>query len=386
VNRVGIITNIDANHGSCIFNASICNLIQQLNPENDVHIIDYMNPRWRGIELLRSLKLNKKIPFYNLQRSITLSRYVKNEIPVESLISIRNYEYLCKELATRQYSTLITGKVVWDISTDSPVRFPNIYWFSEKISSKKIAYAVSGHRTNLAIFNEYKRRVFEILSSYQLIGVRDDMTQIMMEESGVDKVIPVHRISDPAFLYNPKHIEPQELINKFKISNERPILGLLYYDKEKISRKICEHYHNKGYQIINFNMYNPYADINIGHLVDPDEWAALYKQLTFCITDRFHASVFCLRDDVPFVAIEPYQPKSLLNSKIYSLLKDFGIEKICYQNTYLPEFDSDRFISICDQVASSWKSDLSGRIHASLLAQNHTQKDFLSLVNKLIEE
>jgi hypothetical protein len=356
-----------------------------LNPENDVHIIDYMNPRWRVIELLRSLKLNKKIPFYNLQRSITLSRFVRNEIPFESLISIRNYKYLCKELATRHYSTLITGKVVWDISNDSPVRFPNIYWLSEKIYAKKIAYAVSGHRTNLAIFNEYKKEVSKILASYQLIGVRDDMTQIMMEEASVDKVIPVYRISDPAFLYNPKNIEPQELLTKFKISPDRPILGLLYYNKGKISHKICEHYHNKGYQIINFNMYNPYADINIGHQVNPDEWAALYKQLTFCITDRFHASVFCLRDDVPFVAIEPYQPKSLLNSKIYSLLKDFGIEKICYQNTYLPEFDLDRFVSTCDQVESSWKSDLSGVVHSRLLVQNQNQRDFLELVKKQIE-
>lgn len=344
-----------------------------------------MNPRWRVIELLRSLKLNKKIPFYNLQRSITLSRFVRNEIPFESLISIRNYKYLCKELATRHYSTLITGKVVWDISNDSPVRFPNIYWFSEKIYTKKIAYAVSGHRTDLKIFNKYKKEVFEILSSYQLIGVRDDMTQIMMEEAKVDKVIPVYRISDPAFLYNPKNIEPQELLNKFKISSDRPILGLLYYNKEKISQKICEHYHNKGYQIINFNMYNPYADINIGHQVDPDEWAALYKQLTFCITDRFHASVFCLRDDIPFVAIEPYQPKSLLNSKIYSILKDFGIEKICYQNTYLPEFDLDRFISTCDLVESSWKSDLAEVVHSRLLVQNQNQRDFLELVKKQIE-
>jgi len=44
VNRVGIITNIDANHGSCIFNASVCNLIQKMNPDSDVHIIDYLNP------------------------------------------------------------------------------------------------------------------------------------------------------------------------------------------------------------------------------------------------------------------------------------------------------------------------------------------------------
>ena len=211
------------------------------------------------------------------------------------------------------------------------------------------------------------------------------MTQVMMEEAGVNKVTPVYRISDPAFLFEANPIEPELLLKRYKISTNQPLLGLLYYGKDNISGKICEYYHRKGYQIINFNMFNPYADINIGHLVSPDEWAALFKQLSFCITDRFHGSVFCLRESIPFVAIEPFPPRTLLNSKIYSVLQDFGIEELCYQNTYLPGYDPDRFIEICNQVESSWKFDLAGDVLARLLVQNQTQKDFLSLVKKLID-
>jgi hypothetical protein len=383
--KIGIMTSIDANHGSCVFNISLYNLVKSLNPKNSVQLVDIINSKFQLLELLRSLKLHKKIPFYNLQRAIMLRRYSKSAIPIDSLNSLIGYENTCEELVARKYSTLIVAKVVWDISENSNYSFPNAFWLSDKIHPKKIAYAISGHRTDLEVFRKYKKKVLDILSSYQLIGVRDNMTQTMMEEAGVNKVTSVYRISDPAFLFGPNPIEPEGLLKRYKISPDRPLLGLLYYGKDNISGKICEHYHRKGYQIINFNMYNPYADINIGHLVSPDEWAALFKQLSFCITDRFHGSVFCLREGVPFVAIEPFPPRTLLNSKIYSILQDFGIEELCYQNTYLPEFDPDRFIAVCDQLESSWKSDLSGVIHSRLLVQNQNQRDFLELVRKQIE-
>jgi hypothetical protein len=379
MNKIGILTGIDANHGSCIFNASLYKLIKNLSPENAVHFVDFLNPRFRLHEFLRSLKVNKEIPFYNLQRSL------KNEIPVESLGSLKNDDQLIKELFSKHYSTLIVAKVVWDISNNSLFRFPNIYWLTEKIHTKKIAYAVSGHRTDWETFIQHKKRVFEILSSYQLIGVRDNMTQAMMEAAGVDKVVPVYRISDPAFLYEPKYIEPGILLKRYKISTDQPLLGLLYYSKHNISGKICEHYHRKGYQIINFSMYNPFADINIGHLVTPDEWAALFKLLSFCITDRFHGSVFSMRENIPLVSIEPFPPKTLLNSKIFSVLQDFNIEESCYHNTYSPEFNIDGFLSTCAEVESNWQKEFSKTVRSRLLVQNQNQLAFLGLVKEQIE-
>lgn len=382
--KIGIMTSVESNHGLCVFNTSLYNQIKRLNPENDVRLVDFIATKSKMKEFLRSLKIHKKIPFFNLQRTISLSRYSRSATPIDYLNSLLGYEKTCEELVSRKYSTLIVANVIWDISNDSKYRFPNAFWLSEKIHSPKIAYAVSGHRTDLEIFRKYKKKVLNLLSSFQLIGVRDNMTQVMMAEAGVDKVTPVYRISDPAFLFEPNFIEPDILLKRYKIAANRPLLGLLYYGKENISGNICEHYHRKGYQIINFNMYNPFADINIGHLVSPDEWAALFKQLSFCITDRFHASVFCLRESIPFVAIEPFPPKTLLNSKIFSVLQDFGIEGICYHNTYLAGYDPNRFIETCNQVESFWKSDLSEDIRARLLLQNQNQLEFLTLVKKFI--
>jgi hypothetical protein len=290
--KIGILTTIEANHGSCIFNASLYQLIKALNQENDVKFLHFLFTKYRFKELLRTLKVNTKIPFYNFKRTITLDGYSKKETPLETFYSIKSLEELLREIDLKDYSSLIVGKVVWDISAGSPLKFPNVYWLSETIKANKIAYAISGHRTDLELFKQRKLEVHKLLANFQLIGVRDNMTQTMLEMAGIDKVIPVYRISDPAFLYEPTYVDPQALLERYKLSPDRPILGMLYYGKENISKRIYDFYHKKGYQIINFNMFNPWADINIGHLVTPDEWVALIKQLSFCITDRFHVSVF----------------------------------------------------------------------------------------------
>ncbi len=383
--KIGILTSLEANHGACIFNASLNKLIGDLDVQNEVKFLDFLNPHYRTRELLRALKFNKNIPFYNLNRHLTLDQETKM-LTIEKVVNLYSLSGLIDELNRRSFDTLIVGKVIWDISKDSLFGFPSIYWLSEKIKAKKIAYAASGHRTDLEKFSQNKKRVFELLSSYRLIGVRDKNTQLMMAEAGVDKVVPVVRITDPAFLFVQKPVDVNDLLDKYKIASNRPILGLLYYGKQNISEKICAHFHQMGYQIINFNMFNPFADVNIGHLVGIDEWVELIKQLDFCITDRFHVSVFCLRESIPFTAIEPYQPKSLLNSKIFSLLESFNVQEGLYQNEYDENFNIDRFISNCDEIQLSWNDKYAAEIRKNLQINNLQQEDFLEKVDQIIRE
>jgi hypothetical protein len=113
-------------------------LIKALNQENDVKFLHFLITEYQFSELLRSLKLNTRIPFYNLRRSITLKKFTKKEIPIELFFSIKNLEGLLSEIDVKNYSTLIVGKVIWDISEDVLFKFPNVYWLSEKIKAKKL--------------------------------------------------------------------------------------------------------------------------------------------------------------------------------------------------------------------------------------------------------
>jgi hypothetical protein len=385
MNKIGVLTSLEANHGSCIFNISLNQLLRSIDNEIDVEFLDFLNCKYRTKETLRALKPNFRVPFFNLRRALTLSKSLIEATKIKKIFKLKTLEGLFEEINLLNYSTLIVSKVVWDLSKDALYNYPNVYWLSKSIKANKIAYAVSGHRTNLELLITRKEEIFRSLSGYKLIGVRDEMTQTMMEEIGINKITPVFRVMDPAFFYESITDNLTSLKNKYKISSDRNILGLLFYGKRKIAKMICDLYHKRGYQIISFNMFNPYADINIGHLVNPNEWFELIRLLSFCITDRFHVSAICLRENIPFVAIEPYQPKTQMNSKIFSLLKDFGVEGICYQNPYHIEFDLENFLSICDQVKSNWNDDVSEIVNSHLLFHKKNNKDFLKRMAEVMD-
>jgi hypothetical protein len=379
--RIGIISKVEANHGSCIFDRSLTALLEKNLPDSNVEFVIYPFCRTRLFEFFRTMKINKQIPFYNLQRQIRLNQYSSCTINKLNMAAFPTYDGIMNRLEKENFDVIIPSKVVWDITNEYRLpHFPNFYYPSEKLITQKFAYAVSGHRTDLMLFRQFLDKVRVKLAPYKMIGVRDDMTQVMMEESGVGKIVPVTRITDPAFLYAAQAIDLQKLLERLKIKQDRPWAGLLFFGKPQFSKAVVDYYHARGYQTINFSMFNPFADINVGHLVDPDEWVTLFKTLSFCITDRFHGTVFCLREGIPFVSIEPFKPKTLLNSKIFSLLKEFDLIDPCYQDPYNARFTISEFLDTCENLEINWSREFSRKIHHQVLEKNEQQNEFMKKI------
>jgi Polysaccharide pyruvyl transferase len=377
--QLSILTTIEANHGSCIFNAALNKMLTELLPHYQVNFLRSLTPSWYAYEMLRALKPQPRIPLYNLKRYSRLMRSSKELLDIEPFFSPgrHNYKQLMQELADRQKDALVVAKVVWDIAKiwQTP-NFPNVFWLSEKLPAIKMAYAVSAHRTDMSLFRQHKEEVLSILSSYAMIGVRDDITLHMLREAGVDQHTTVQKVLDPAFFYQPRPVNTRALLNSHGIDVDRPILGMLFYGKPELSKAICEHYHQCGFQIINFNMYNPWVDLNLGHLVDAFEWAALFEELDFCITDRFHCSVMCIRNKQPFIGIEPYKPLTLENSKVRHILKDFDLLD-AYQNTLAEDFNLPDFFETCQHMEDNWDASYAPRIEKLLPEKMAESQAFL---------
>lgn len=84
--KIGILTTVDANHGSSIFNSSIYRLIQNFNNQNDVHILNTPNLDYQINEFLRTIKFNFRIPFYNLRRMLSIRQYANKELKLYKFI------------------------------------------------------------------------------------------------------------------------------------------------------------------------------------------------------------------------------------------------------------------------------------------------------------
>jgi hypothetical protein len=374
-----------ANHGGILFADTLQKNLANVFPQYDVRYLDYLPHNRDAHEKLRTLKPHRKFPLFNLRRSMRLQKFINHTIPFEI---VRNppwgYEGMVKLLAERNDYALVVGMVIWDINNKPYLpAFPNAYWLSEQIPAIKIAYAVSGHRTNMSLAGQYFPHIKRILDSYALIGVRDDLTQEIVAESKVDSSVPVVRIPDPTFLYEYKTTQVRKIFEQHGIDWNRPILGLLVYGKPVFSREVCNYYRQLGFQILAISMFNPYADINLGHILTPYEWAESFRYLSFCITDRFHGTIFSLMANKPFVSIEPYAPQSLKNSKIYCLLNDFEMTEH-YTNPYQDDFNISHFIAQAEDLRTTWNNQKVTHVVNKIQNMRQRNLDFIECMKKCL--
>ena len=379
---IGVLTSINANHGSSMFNYGLNTILKSALPSYQTRFLKYRPWNRMWYEPFRALKLNTKIPFYNLRRYLRLMKFDDEHLDVDPL-PLGSYPKMMSKLIEKKYDALVAGKDTWDVSASWHLPgFPNLFWLSEKIPAIKFAYAVSAHRMDLNILKEYKNDIKPVLDSYSIIGVRDDFTLNMLDTIGIDPHVNICKVPDPALMFNVNTADKNQILKKYCLSDDRPLMGLLLYGKPEFSKFVCRHYRSKGYQTINFNMFNPYVDINLGHKVDTFEWAAFFQALNFCITDRFHCSMFCIKNNVPFVAVEPYAPKSLAQSKIFDLLKDFDL-KDCYQNSYDHEFSLKNFIGLCEEIEHNWKKAFQDHVKQKLDETKIRHGAFIELIQDI---
>jgi len=377
-----------ANPGACIFIEALTKALQTTLPDYDVRVLDYLPLKWYFYELARAFRPNSKQPFLNLQRYIKSEKFHHDSLLLDnSIFTMPNsYDGMVRFLSRQSYDALVVGMVVWDIVNKSFIpRFPNIYWLSDDIPAKKIAYAASGHRTDFNLFRQHLPEIRRSLNSFSLIGVRDNITYQMIQEAGLETHIPVIRVPDPAFLCDSDSPKIQELLEEAGVDLTKPIVGFMFYGNDVISKRLAKHFHAMDYQIVSLSMYNPYADINLAHLLSPHEWASIFPMMVFCITDRFHGTVMCLKSKTPFISIEPYKPLTPENSKIQSLLKDFDSLDL-FMDEYAEDFSFDQFLEKIRFISQHWDKTYKPRIEKKLASVYATHHDFQQKIALLLGE
>ena len=375
-----------ANHGGCIFAGSLYNTLRKYLPGYDVRTLDYIPRNWLYHELARALKPQPGALTFNLRRLLVSEKFHRESLGLDRPTAFYplGYEGMVEFLRKKAYDALVVGMVIWDITELPQIpRFPNIYWLSERIPSVKIAYASSGHRSRAPLIQKNREMMRKILSSYALIGVRDQLTWELVLESKADRDVPVIRVPDPTILYEDQPTRVRDILRSYGVDLDRPILGVLFYGKPAFSEELCRQYRAQGYQTVALSMYNPYADVNLGDRLSPYEWADAFKYLSFCVTDRFHGTIFCLKNNIPFLSIEPYSPETMKNSKIYSLLDDFGMTEN-YANPYLDDFEMGAFLERARYLGSNWKEAYQPKVSAKMEEMRSRSLAFVQQIKSVL--
>ena len=107
-----------------------------------------------------------------------------------------------------------------------------------------------------------------------------------------------------------------------------------------LRKELADALRDIGYTVVS-TAYNPYADISLD-TIDAYEWAGVFRLMDVIVTERFHDSVFGLRNERPVVAIDWDSARFTKggDSKTLRILEDYGHEHLHFNLCNKTDFSS----------------------------------------------
>src|SRR5260370_19176393 len=194
--KIRILGYNDSNCGSCVMSWTVSQLLSGYFSDCDVKLLDYAPFNRHLLEMVRLFKPHIGRPLFNLNRHLTVSKWIGATLPMERLPSYSITGYM----KSQKFDVVVVSKPSWHITNEWSLRgFPTAFWLPQVLPSRQIAFAVSAHRSIPALVSRHLSEIRGILDRFSLIGVRDDWTYEIASSSKTHT--PIRRIPDPVFMY-----------------------------------------------------------------------------------------------------------------------------------------------------------------------------------------
>jgi hypothetical protein len=365
------------NNGAFLFVYSLMRLLQAESTSSAVKVLDYKTPRLALVEYLKRFKVFQGIPLFYMKRSKLWEPFLKGHLDLDS-----DFPHLIGEKKLQGYlakhcSALIVGMDVWCLTRGAErPGFPNIYWLTEKMAIPKIAYGISAYKSDRSLIQAYRDELRNYLNDFDVIGTRDRFTHEMVLEHRTRSTGLVEKVSDPTFSCEIPPTDVRDKLTALGVDLDRPLLGILLFGENTLSQAIQSHFRSKGYQVLALSMYNPFADFNLGHVLNPFEWAGVFRHLSFCLTDRYHGTIFCIKNQIPFLTLEKERNLPQAQSKLYDLLNELELP-MCYINTQAEGFEIHSFLGYAEEIEKAWQGSIKPALPAKILAVQTGHRQFI---------
>lgn len=286
-----------------------------------------------------------------------------------------NYDQNAFKEMAEQYDFIVVGSDTILINLRKNGNY-GLMWLLG-VNANKILFAASAAPANYELSESETAMLYKSFSSFKFLGVRDSQTyDLLSQKIGLNERVSL--MFDPTFLI------PLDLFNlKWPLKTQlnhihrtKKIALVNFGDDYDGKEKISMHLRKEGYYVVS-TLYNSWANKNLMSL-SPFEWAGLFKHIDIVITERFHDSVFSLRNTKPVIAIDWKQNRIALNgkSKTHDLLERYDLGQFHFTSTedslqkiidainMLPsEFNSMRVANRNDQIRKDYDNFL-GMIHS----------------------
>ncbi len=337
--RIGILTfHRGNNYGGILQCYALQQVLKKLG--HTVEVIDYCHNDNRG--LVRKLYskystadniggfLSSLSDFICKHRTVPFDKAL-NDASIKEFDKFRStYLNISKPLdsnnigdyANAEYDLIITGSdQVWTSLFDDPMVYM-IDW-KPQFQGKRMSYAACSAHKNLR--GSQRNVVKGCLSKFDLITVRDSTTQQLVKNvlGKVPQIVP-----DPSLLYPYDEFKTQKQTEPYILTY---ILGDEIEGGHDVAlRKIKQQVGDLPvYAIVipcNSRDITKYAD-KVFETLSPEQWVDMFYHACYVYTDSFHAIMFSLKFEKPFVS---YYRNKIRSSRLIDLKKR-GIDSI-YSN------------------------------------------------------
>ena len=355
--KIGILTlPLHTNYGGILQAYALQTILERMGHEVVVFDVKkkYSLPFWK-YPLSYTKRIIKKYILHKKNVRIFEEQYQLKIYPIISQHTqkfIDKYIHLyqvdsLKDVKEKEFEVIVVGSdQVWRpkyfmsmFKTGIEDAFLN---FTKTWEIKRIAYAASYGTEEWEYTSTQTEKCGELLKVFNAVSVREESGVKLCKEH-FDK--EVEHVLDPTML-----LEKEDYIKLFETSNTPKSPGtLLNYildetpGKKEIINKIAKDKKLIPFRV-NSKIENPYAPFEERIQPPIEQWLRGFYDAEFVVTDSFHACVFSILFNKPFVVIGN---KERGMARFYSLLKMFGLEdrliadknEIEYFDNMIPEIE-----------------------------------------------
>lgn len=380
--RVGIITLLykNYNYGAILQAYALQKAVEKLGHKAEIINYDRRVETIDSVNLSISKKIKQKLfsinsygDFFNLTRLALPQKEYVSEVGArkdafhtfykEKMSVSKYYNLATIEFANDMYDAFICGSdQIW-----RPTSFdPNYYLAFADNSKTKFSYAASLGVKELS--EEAVQTMVPLIKKLNGVSVRENDAVDLLKKSGVDSKLVV----DPTLLWG--HDFWSDIATEPNLEKGKYVFSYIIGENNKnrdVATKIAKMNKKTLVTIPGISRIMPYdfsyADCNITD-ASPTDFLGLIKNAAFVVTDSFHACVFSIIFNTPFVALErsSKSDSNSMNGRIYSLLNLFSLENRLIRNDQtldtnifsasIPNYE--KYNQLCDMSWNYLKSNI----------------------------
>lgn len=326
--RVGIITFVSSiNYGTGLQACATEKIFERMLGEK--FTVEVLNINiWDGkrnkaitnkaIKIVRAI-IRPRISYLIRKMERLMGEFVEKDIKTSPKMFCPTYNQSLSFLKSRNYDIYISGSdEIWNNRPIMPL--PNIFFIPPQLVGMKISFASSANRGDIDVLTETQKQALAAsFESYDYITVRDENTRRFVH-SFINK--PVSLIYDPTFLHDFSIVEfHNKKIAKAK-KEQKKIICLLISNR-RVAKEVIKRYGDEHLVVSMYALWPKTCTL----VPSPLEFTAIFRQFDLVITNLFHGTVFCIKNDTPFISIDNEEIYKKYESKIADMLRRLDLKE-----------------------------------------------------------